>query len=97
MVTFSSGAYVSNKLPESYLKLIRKFTKYNEDLRWYNNFELSQKTNMDETILFINFPNTKMIVKIGTKGFKIKTHGQERIHVTVILWIVADGTKLPQR
>ena len=96
MLTFRSDAYVSQELPESYLELIKKFTKYNEDQRWYNNFEWSQIANMHETPLFINIPNTKMIVKIGTKGFNIKIHGQERIHVTVILWIVADGTKLPQ-
>ena len=50
---------------------------------------------MDETPLFMNIPNTKTIAKIGFKEVNIKTHGQERIHVTAILWIVTNGTKLP--
>ena len=42
----------------------------------------------------MNIPNTKTISEIGPKEVNIKTHGQERIHVKTILWIVADGTKL---
>ena len=41
-------------------------------------------------------PNSKTIAKIGYKEVNIKTYGQERIHITAILWIVTDGTKLPQ-
>ena len=51
---------------------------------------------MDETPLFMNIPNTKMIVKIGSKEVNIKVHRKEWILVIAILWIVADGTKLPQ-
>ena len=49
---------------------------------------------MDKTSLFMIIPNTKTITKIVSKEVKIKTHRQERIQVTAILWIVADGTKL---
>ena len=75
---------------------MRKFTKFNEKLRWDNDFELSQIANMDETPLLMNITNTKTIAKIGSKEFDIKTHRQEKFHVTAILWIIADGTKLPQ-
>ena len=51
---------------------------------------------MDKTPLFKNITNTKSIAKIGSKEVDIKTHGQERIYVTVILWIVADGTKFSE-
>ena len=40
----------------------------------------------------MNIPNTKTIAKIDSKVVNIKTHGQEIIHITVILWIVADGS-----
>ena len=50
---------------------------------------------MDETPLFMNITNTKTIVKICSKEVDIKTHRQEKISVTAILWIIADGTKLP--
>ena len=66
MLTFRSDTHISQKLPESYSELIRKSTKFNEDLRWDNNYELSLITNMDETPLLMNIHNTKMIVKIGS-------------------------------
>ena len=40
---------------------------------------------MDETPLFMNMAITKTIIKIGSKEANIKTHGQERVHVTAIL------------
>ena len=61
MLIFRSGTHVGQKLSESYPELIRRFTKFNEDLRWDNSFELSQIANMDETPLFMNIPNTKTI------------------------------------
>ena len=50
---------------------------------------------MDETLLFMDMTSTKTITKIRSKEVIIMTHGQERIHVTAILWIVANGTKIP--
>ena len=85
----------SRKLLESYLELIRKFAKFNEDPIWDNNFELSQTDNIDETPLFMNILNTKTIVKIGSKDLISKINVQKRIHGTAILWIIADGTKSP--
>ena len=79
MLTLSSSSSVEQKLPEFYLELIKKFTKLKEELRWDNNFELSQIANMDETLLFMNIPNTKTIDKIGSKEVNIKTYGQEKI------------------
>ena len=49
---------------------------------------------MDETPLFTNIPNIKTISKISSKEVNIKTYGHEGIHVTAILWIVVDSTKL---
>ena len=96
MLTFCSGTHISQKLPEFYKELIRKFTKFNDDLRWDNDFELSKIANMDDTPLFMNILKTKTITKISSKEVNIKTYEQERIHVTAILWIIADCTKLPQ-
>ena len=50
---------------------------------------------MDETPLFMNMNSTKTITKIGLKEVNINTRGKERVHVTAILWIIADGAKLP--
>ena len=50
---------------------------------------------MYETLLFVNIFNTKKIVKIGSNEVNIKTHGQERIYVTEIIWYAVYGTKYP--
>ena len=50
---------------------------------------------MDETPLLMNIKSTKTIARIRSKEVVIKTHGQEKVHVTAILCIIADGTKLP--
>ena len=50
---------------------------------------------MDETPLFMNIASTRTIARIGSKEAVIKTHGQEKVHVTAILCIIADGIKLP--
>ena len=50
---------------------------------------------MDETQLFMNIPIIKTIAKIVSKEENSKTHLQERIHVSEILWIEADSTNLP--
>ena len=71
------------------------FIKFNENLRKDNDFSLTQVANMDETPLFINMAVIKIIVEIWSKEVNIKTHSRIIVHVTAILWIVADGTKLP--
>ena len=50
---------------------------------------------MDETSLFMNIASTKTIARIGSKQVVIKTYGQEKAHVTTILCIIADASKLP--
>ena len=64
-------------------------------MRKDNNFSLTQVVNMDEIPLFMNFTCTKTIAEIGSKEVNIKTHGQERVYVPSILWILSDGSKLP--
>ena len=73
-----------------------KFIKLNETYLEQNDLELSQIANMDETQIFLNMTRSKRIAKIGSKTVNIKTHGQDKVRVIAILWIVADGTKLLQ-
>ena len=51
--------------------------------------------NMDETPVFLNMPLTKTIVKRGSRQVIIKTLNQEKCRISVLLTIVADGSKLP--
>ena len=92
---FRTGIQVGQELPENYRKNLFKFIKLNETYCEQNYLELSQITNMDETPILLNMERTKTIAKIGSKTINIKTHCQDKVRVTAILWIVADGTKLP--
>ena len=62
-----------------------EFIKLVENYRKCNDLELDQIANMDETPLFLNMSRTRKIAKIGSKTVNIKTHGQEKVRVTVIL------------
>ena len=95
LLAFHLGTHVGQSLPEYYPEAMKKLIKFNENLLKDSDFSLTQVLNMDEIPLFMNFTCTKTIVKIGSKKVSIKTHGQERVHVTSILWIVSDGSKLP--
>lgn len=50
---------------------------------------------MDETPVFLNMPLTKTIVKRESRQLIIKTQNQEKCRISVLLTIVADGSKLP--
>ena len=97
LLTFRAGTNIGQKLQDSYPEVMRKFTKYNEQLREDKEFWFSQIANMDETPLFMNIASTKIIARIGSKEVVIKTHGQQKVHVTAILCIIADATKLPPK
>ena len=62
-----------------------EFINLVENYRKCNDLELEQIANMDETPLFLNMAKTKTIAKIGSKTVNIKTHGLEKVRVTVIL------------
>ena len=70
-----------------------KIIKFNENSWKDNDFNLTLVANMDETPLFMSNTNTQLSPKYDQKRL-IKTHGQERVHITVILWMVAYATKL---
>ena len=50
---------------------------------------------MDETPLNLNMIPNKTITKKGEKNVVIRTQNQEKIRITCILSICADGDKLP--
>ena len=94
-LTFLASTYVGQELPENYLEKLIKLIKLNEAYRKQSYLELSQIANMNETPIFLYMARTKTIAKISSKTVNIKTHGQDKVRVTAILWIVVDGTKLP--
>ncbi len=50
---------------------------------------------MDETPLYFNMLPNATIEKLGAKEVIMRTLGQEKNRFSVILTVLADGTKLP--
>ena len=50
---------------------------------------------MDETPLYLNMVPNKIIAKKGEKNVVVRTQNQEKIRITCLLSICADGDKLP--
>ena len=78
LLNFSAGNYIGQKLLDSNPEVIRKFTKYNENIREDKECSFWKIVNMDETPLFMNIASTNTIARLGSKGVIIKTHGQEK-------------------
>ena len=50
---------------------------------------------MDETLLYLNMVHNKIISQKGEKNVVVRTQNQEKIRITLLLRICADGDKLP--
>ena len=59
--------------------------------KWYRIFSNSK---YERTPIFINMARTKIIAKNLFKNSKYKVNGQDKVQVTVILWIITVGIKL---
>jgi hypothetical protein len=59
-----------------------------------NNYLLSQISNADRTPLYFDMPSNYTVGDKDVKSVLIKTSGNEKMRVTVMLTVLADGTKL---
>jgi len=50
--------------------------------------------NMDETPIWLEMTGKTTVEKIGTKNVEVKTFGTERIRISLLLAITANGNKL---
>ena len=84
-LTFRARTYIGQEHSEKYKEKMFEFIKLAENYRKCIDLELDQIANMDEAPLFLNIARTITIAKIGSKTINIKTLGQEKVRVTVIL------------
>ena len=56
--------------------------------------DLNRIGNVDETLIWFDMTYNTTISKIGEKSVKVHTFGRERLRVSLILCILADGEKL---
>jgi hypothetical protein len=60
-----------------------------------NTYLLNQRGNADETPLYFDILSKNTVDETVAKSMVIKTFSCEEMHVTVMLAVLADGSKLP--
>ena len=94
-LSFRSSTHIGQKMPKNAVKEVKKFFKKIIKERVSYPYSLDLICNMDETPIFLNMPPSKTIAKKGSKTVFIRTQNQEKVRISVLLTIAADGTKLP--
>ena len=87
-------ATLAQRLPDDYEEKIVRFHRYIIDLRKEHSYPLHVIANMDETPLTFDMPPNRTINSSGEKMIKIRTTGNEKNHITVLLTCAGDGSKL---
>lgn len=82
-------------VPSNFSKKVIAFQQYVIGLHEGHDYLLSQMGNADETPVSFDEPSNNVIEEIGTKSVIIKTLGNEKMCITVMLAVLADGIKLP--
>lgn len=86
---------ICQKLPQDFEQKVINFQRYVTDLRRKKGFLMGQIGNADETAVYLDMPRPTTVNEVGAKEVTIRTTGHEKLRVTVMLCITADGRKLP--
>lgn len=86
---------IAQKLPADYEEKLIRFQRHVIKLRQEKNYFLGQIGNADETPVYFDMPSAATIAVKGSKSVPVRSCGQEKSRVTVMLAITADGRKLP--
>ena len=85
---------LAQRLPDDYEEKIVRFHRYIIDLRKEHSYPLHVIANMDETPLTFDMPPNRTINSSGEKTIKIRTTGNEKNRIIVVLTCAGDGSKL---
>lgn len=94
-LSLHSRTSVSQKLPRHLEESISKFYADAGRFMRIGKYPRSLVGNMDETPAFFDMVPTKSICKIGSRECVVRTSGNDKKHITIILSAAADGTLLP--
>lgn len=86
---------ISQKLPERYEELLISFQRHILSLRKATKFQLGQIGNADQTPVYLDMPSAFTVHEKGSRQVCVRTTGNEKTRVTVMLGCTADGRKLP--
>ena len=95
--TWRKKIHSSHTISDDYIEVIINFCKILRIQRNYLNIdknELSNIGNIDETPIYLDMNDYTWNTK-GEKNIRIKSFGKEKIRISLMSTILADGTKLP--
>ena len=85
---------LAQRLPSDYEEKIVQFQRFIIKQRRAHSYSLHLMANMDESPIQFDMPSTRTVSKTGEKTVKIRTTGNEKNRLTVVLTCAGDGSKL---
>jgi hypothetical protein len=85
---------LAKKLPTYYDEKLVAYQCHIIKLRRKHDYLLGQMGNADETPMFFDMPANTTVDTKGSKSVLVKTTGHEKLRITVMLSVLADGRKL---
>lgn len=86
---------IAQKLSSNYTEKLIEFQKHVIKMRKLHNYPLCAMGKADETPVYFDMPGATTVHPRGQKTVTIRTSGNEKLRVSVMLAALADGTKLP--
>lgn len=86
---------ICQRLPVDFEEKLTSFQRYVIGLRRRHGYCLGQIGNADQTPIYFDMPLTRTVEAVGAKQVKVRTTGNEKQRVTVMLACTADGRRLP--
>uniref|UniRef100_H3AKT5 Brinker DNA-binding domain-containing protein n=1 Tax=Latimeria chalumnae TaxID=7897 RepID=H3AKT5_LATCH len=93
-LTMPQQANMMQKLLKDLEMKVCRFLKFAIKLWKEHNYHLLHISNIDETSMTFDLPCNRTVNPFGSKAVLVKTTGHEKIHFTVVLTCLADGSKL---
>ncbi|KAM9241808.1 pogo transposable element with KRAB domain [Dugong dugon] len=86
---------VPQHLPEDLTEKLVTYQRSVLALRRAHEYEVAQMGNADETPICLEVPSRVTVDNQGEKPVLVKTPGREKLKITAMLGVLADGRKLP--
>ena len=94
-LTLRRRTSLAQRLPSDFEEKLLSFQRYVLKLRKTHSYPLDQIGNADQTPVFFDMPTSVTVAKKGEKSVIVRSTGNEKKRITVMLACLADGTKLP--
>lgn len=86
---------VPQQLPEDLTEKLVTYQRSVLALRRAHDYQVAQMGNADETPICLEVPSRVTVDNQGEKPVLVKTPGREKLKITAMLGVLADGRKLP--